>query len=335
MLLEYDPEFFKNLDHNLLLFAREIRRELREEGHVAIGVTGYPGKGKSNTVALLGALIDKNYTFDKNICFIPTSREIEDKYMSFPKYSFFHIDEASRGLHKHKWHDKVQQKINELYDTEREGHFLCTTLIMPRFQNFTENFRNFMITYWIDIPQKGIAVFYKKDEDKDVRDPWHMDENYKAKMKKWRGKRIFERSVGEKIRVEQITDCYWFYCQIPPIPKEIWGQYQLLKKESRIAPEEQVASMDPAERRQRESLEKENKIIELYNKGLKYTQISVVMGIGHSTVSRYVRQGLARKAMEDAKSFDKRPESLSYLYKPIDSKEKKETKEGFNNTLEK
>jgi len=102
--------------------------------------------------------------------------------------------------------------------------------------------------------------------------------------------------------------------------KREWEKYQALKKESRIAPEEQTISEDPAERRQRETLEKENKIIELYNKGLKYTQISVVMGIGHSTVAKYVRQGLARKAMEDAKSLTRPADGLSYLYKPIDSK---------------
>ena len=232
-----DPEFFNNLDPNFRLFAREIKKELRDEGHVVIGITGYPNSGKSNFAAILGMLIDDNYEFDLNICFIPTSKEIEEKYMNLKMYSFYHIDEASRGLHKHKWHDKVQQKLNELYDTEREGHFLCTALIMPRFQNFTENFRNFMIKYWVNLPVKGLAVFYKRDEDKDTKDPWHLDESYKAKLKSWKGKRVFERGLSEQIRSEQKTDCYWFYCKVPGLPKEIWGDYQQLKKASRVKTE--------------------------------------------------------------------------------------------------
>lgn len=308
-ILTADPDFYKKIDKNLLIFCREIRRELRDEGHVVIGITGYPGKGKSNTVALLGSMIDERYDFEKNICFIPSSKEIQRQYFSLPMYSFYHIDEASRGLHKHKWHDKVQQKLNQLYDTEREGHFLCTALIMPRFQNFTENFRNFMITYWIDVPEKGIAVFYKKDQDKDAKDPWHMDENYKKKLKNWRNKRIFERSLGDKIRAEQSTDCYWFYCKVPPIPKAIWEEYQGLKRNSRTQVEEEPeekTTLTAKERKEQDlsrRIERENRAMELLNKGLTRPQISIEMGVGLSAVADYIRVAKARSSM--AKEEDK------------------------------
>ena len=153
-------DYLKNVDENLKYFCKIIRKELRESRDEVIAITGYPGLGKSQLGVVIGVLVDYEYTFFNNICFIPTSKEIEEKYLSLPMYSVLHIDEASRGIHKHKWHDKIQQKLNELYDTDREGHYLCTILIMPRFQNFAENFRNFRIKYWINIIDRGIAIYW-------------------------------------------------------------------------------------------------------------------------------------------------------------------------------
>ena len=282
-------EFFKEIDPNLKLFARTIKEELRDAGHEILGLTGYPGTGKSNTAAILGALIDEKYCFVKNICFIPTSKEIEETYLGLPMYSYYHIDEASRGLHKHKWHDKIQQKINELYDTEREGHHLCTMLIMPRFQNFTENFRNFMITVWVHISKRGYAVFYKKDDDKDVKDPWHIDENYKAKYKKWKGKRTFERTLGDKIRVEQATAGYWFYCPIPKIPDNVWRIYQKLKAMSRVVTDEGLEIESFRDRKNREKMEKWKKIAKLQAEGKSSREMAIIMGCASRTITNHLK----------------------------------------------
>jgi len=298
MILEKYPDFYKNLDPNLKLFAREIKKDLRNQGHVVLGITGYPGKGKSNDVAIIGSLIDDDYSFEKNISFIPTAKEIESMYLNLKPYSFLHIDEASRGLHKHKWHEKVQQKLNELYDTEREGHFLCSALIMPRFQNFAENFRNFMITYWIHIPQKGLILFYKKDENKDAKDPWHMDENYKLKQKRFRGKRVFERTLPEQIRAEQVTDCYWFYCEIPAIPSDIWEEYQKLKKESRVVSTEVLVDNLETykERITNDRRRRMNEVYTLFKEGLKCYQIAAKLNLNTKTISNYL--ALARAELE-------------------------------------
>lgn len=325
LLLEKYPDFLKDLDPNLKLFANEIRKELREEGHVVIGITGYPGTGKSNVAAILGMLIDFDYDFEVNICFIPTSKQIGEQYLGLPMYSYLHIDEASRGLHKHKWHDKVQQTINQLYDTERENHFLCTALIMPRFQNFTENFRNFMITYWVNIETKGIALFFKKDTDKDTKDPWHLDENYKKKLKKWKGKRVFERTLGDKVRAEQMTDCYWFYAKVPPIPQDIWDIYKELKKKSR----EVVPEVDPIEnfkdKVERQRIEKWNKVTKLRQEGKTNIQIAALMGVSEETVRRALREIEAYHQMKgNAESQHKSPEPSNYIIN-------KQDKDNFSN----
>jgi hypothetical protein len=328
MILSKYPTFFKELDSNLKLFAREIRKDLRDEGHVVIGVTGYPGKGKSNDTAICSALIDENYSFDKNICFIPTAKEIEEMYLSLPMYSVLHIDEASKSMHKHKWHERVQQKLNELYDTDREGHFLCTFLLMPRFNNFTENFRNFMIKYWIDIPRKGLMVFYIRDEDKDVRDPWHMDESYKMKKQKWRAKRVFERNIGERISAEQRTECYWFYCEVPAVPKEIWEEYQKLKKQSRIdskAKEPEIEAENYRDKLERQKFEKWGRVNELQSKGFTQEQIAVAIGLSTKTVQRYVREMKAWKSLQGTPSSSGQKDK-NLIFKPLESNEYLEEK---------
>lgn len=290
-IIEIEPNFFNELDSNLKLFAREIRKELRDEGHVIIGLTGYPNTGKSNMASILGMLIDEDYGFDVNICFIPTAKEIERSYMSLKPYSFLHIDEASRSMHKHQWHDRVQQKINELYDTERENHFLATVLIMPRFQNFTENFRNFMIKYWINLPVKGLAVFYKRDEDKDCKDPWHIEENYKKKKGRFGKKRVFERALPEQIRAEQITDCYWFYCKVPPIPKEVWSIYQDFKKDSRKVSRESAIELESyKEKKDREKQEKWEQIKKLKLEGKTHLEIGAILNVSSETIRRHLRE---------------------------------------------
>lgn len=285
-------EFWKELDPNLKLLAREIRKDLREENDHVIALTGYPGVGKSNDAAVIAALIDDKYDFEKNICFIPSSEDITRRYKGLPMFSVLHIDEATRGLHKHKWFDKIQQTLTQLYDTEREGHYLCTLLLMPRFQSFTEYFRNFRIKYWIHIPKRGLAIVYRRDEDKDVKDPWHLDENYKKKIKRWRGKRIFERGLGDTIRIEQMTENYWFYFKVPKIPEEVWASYQKLKADSRIEMEEkkeEEVGVSKTDSRTQLRLQRMEQIREWYDQGYSKAQMAAKLNASITTVANYYK----------------------------------------------
>jgi len=284
--------YLGEIDKDLVYFCKQIRKDLRDEKDHVIAITGYPGLGKSQLASVLSLLVDFDYEFWRNILFIPTSKAIKDKYYNLPMFSVMHIDEASRGLHKQKWYDKVQQTVNQLYDTERENHYLCTFLVMPRFQNFTENFRNFRIKYWINIINRGLAVVYIRDEDKDAKDPWHIDENYKKKVKKWRGKRIFERKIDEIVRVEQQTKNYFFYFQIPQIPEDIWKEYQDLKVKSREDMKEEEGSMEVEtykDQVQREKMDRWKQIKELKFKGNTHEEIGAVIGIASQTVRRNLR----------------------------------------------
>jgi len=300
-------EFYKNLDSNLKMFCRIVARELREEKDCVIAVTGYPGLGKSNDTSIIASLIDDRYDFEKNVCFIPTSAQIEKQYLELPKFSVLHIDEASRGLHKHKWQDRVQQKLNELFDTEREGHFLCTFLLMPRFQNFTENFRNFRIKYWINVIDRGLCIAYKRDEDKDCKDPWHLDENYKTKLKRWKGTKVFERGIPEQIKIEKNTPNYWFYFTIPKIPEEIWKEYQELKVQSRVKKSEddakeltKVQQIPAPQLRRQKNIEKikKNYVNDDGSLICSKAEIARRIGVGESCLGGYLREIKAEMKLE-------------------------------------
>ena len=287
------PEgFLKSNDNNFKLLCREIRKNLKEENYEIVAITGFAGTGKSQLAALMGCIIDPNYSFGNNINFIPNSKEVEKDYLKLPMYSYLHIDEASRSIHKHKWYEKTQQKLSTLYDTEREGHFICSCLIMPRFQNFAENFRNFFIKYWINIPCRGIAIVYKRDEDKDTKDPWNVDQNVKLKLKYWGNKRIFERSISDLIRMEQRTKNYLFYFTIPEIPKPVWSIYKVLKKQSRVDMRESE-NFEVETYKDRLNKEKTNRwhnIITLRNDGKTYDEIGVMLNISSTAVRQNLRQ---------------------------------------------
>ena len=288
------PEnFLKELDSNFKQFCKGIRNNLRLENYEIIAITGYPGTGKSQLAAIMGCLVDENYSFTRNINFIPTASEVEKDYLKLPLYSYLHIDEASRSIHKHKWYEKTQQKLSTLYDTEREEHCLCSVLIMPRFQNFTENFRNFFIKYWINIVCRGIAIVYKRDEDKDTKDPWNVDLNMKLKLKYWKGKRIFERSIPDIIRMEQKTKNYWFYFKIPEIPKDVWASYQELKSKSRVTMRESEVNLETAsykERVEKIKMDRWKQIIELRNQNKTYEQIAVILNVSSATIRKSMRE---------------------------------------------
>lgn len=317
------PEYVRSLDSNFKLLCKGIRQNLQEENYEIIAITGFPGTGKSQLGAIQGCMIDEHYSFGKNINFIPTAVEVEKDYLKLPMYSYLQIDEASRSIHKHKWYEKTQQKLSTLYDTEREGHFICSNLIMPRFTNFTENFRNFFIKYWINIPCRGIAIVYKRDEDKDSKDPWNVEDSIKLKKKYWGNKRIFERSVSEIVRMEQRTKNYLFYFQVPEIPKPVWSIYKVLKNKSRIDMRESEASLEVEsykDKVERNKMDRWKKIVELRNQGKKYDEIGILLGCSSETIRRSMRQIEAYETIKGGLSDVKTPskDSINNIFNPID-----------------
>jgi len=230
------------LDINFLEFINLIRSRLRNDWDIVIAVTGRCGTGKSNLTKWMGFLIDDEFDLVKNVAYLPYPEEIKSKFNELGRYQMFDVDECSKGVHKHGWQNKLQQEIAQMYDTERFQN-KCTTMIMPRFKNFAENFRNYRVDIWINViyrskkKGKGVAVAYMMDADKDIEDPWHMKENIKLKFKRFKNSRIIERTTNKILDVERRTKNYLFDFEFPPLPKNIESSYKHFKRLSRLESE--------------------------------------------------------------------------------------------------
>ena len=226
------------LPRSLLNFISLVKKRLRTDWDLVIAITGEEGSGKSELALWLGFLIDRGFDLVKNIAYLPSEKDIKDKFNKLNRYAFFDIDEAVKALHKHKWFDNLQQAIVEMYATERFQNKASAVLI-PRFRDLTENFRNHRIKIWINIlvrdadKEEAIAIAYLRDSDKDVKDPWYCDANAKMKAKRFNKKTISEITPMERLSLERKTKNYFFDFKFPKLPKKLREDYDILKEESR------------------------------------------------------------------------------------------------------
>ena len=288
-------EYKSHLDKDLLDFANMIIKRLKLDWDIVIAITGEEGSGKSSLAIWLGFLIQRLFNLEKNIAYLPSSKQIKQKFNTLPPFSVFVVDEAVKGLHKYKWFDEVQQTVIELYATERFQN-KCSLMLMPRFRDFTENFRNHRIKVWIHIINrnskegKAIAVAYLRDDDKDAKDPWHFDENIKMKKKKFSRKSIVSRTVVEKLSYEKKTLNYLFDFEFPKLPKDIEKQYTLLKMASRKEIDE---AEEPEKKRidlWKNSVRKAIKMYKRENKDVTQAELGKVFGLAQKTVSNLLKE---------------------------------------------
>jgi len=203
-----------------------------------------------------GYLIDRNFDLIKNIAYIPDATQISRQFNELPKYSYFLIDEAIKALYKLGWYSLVQQSIVKMYATERYQN-KCSCVIIPRFRDLTENFRNHKVQYWFHVITRGYGVCFVRDEDKDVKDPWHFDENLKYKTKFSRGA-IRNLTLRKVITAEKRTKNYLFDFSFPQLPDKIENVYKKLRNTSRKWQSDDSEILKP---RQKQWLEQRNKLI--------------------------------------------------------------------------
>lgn len=237
----YFKELINNLEHDKALQSviREIKAKLRLNWDRVIAVTGYEGTGKSSLALYLAYLLSDEFDIDGHLSLIPDAEEIKRKFKSVSQYGVYVIDEAVKALHKQDWHNKLQQTLIKMYATERWQNKV-TIVVMPRFSEFTENFRNHRIKLWFhvfardDKAGRATACLYVKDDrDKDSPDPWHIKENYKLKTNLWKGQHIADISTDQVIRAEEKTKNFLLSFTYPRLPKEIEDKYTDLKVASR------------------------------------------------------------------------------------------------------
>ena len=227
--LQYDwPSLNKNLKH-LAIF---IRKRLRKDWDLVICITGEEGCGKSTLGMLIGAITDKRFNLKDNVAFLPDEKQIVKEYTKLKKYQCYVIDEAIRALYKMSFMTSMTQTLVRMWATERYQN-KCTVLILPRFKDLTENFRNHRVKLWIHVISRGIAVVYTRDDDPHTKDPWNFEFAYKYKIRAGKKQPVATMSLEKRLFIESRMKNYLFHFDFPDLPEDFKQVYQNHKISSR------------------------------------------------------------------------------------------------------
>jgi hypothetical protein len=223
---------------SLPLFCKSLQERLNEDWDVVIAITGEVGVGKSTLGGLISKEIDKMFCWIKNVAYLPTYREIEDKFFALRPLQAFLIDEAIKVLYKLKWADKLQIRINEMYLTERWQNKI-TLMCIPRFSDFNEQFRNNRVKIWIHIIARGLAVvFIREDVNIFQNDPWRLKENSKIVDKFLKSRKCADLTEVDKLSILSKSMNFWFYLEFGDLPEEDKMTYQEMRAKMREVKED-------------------------------------------------------------------------------------------------
>jgi hypothetical protein len=221
--------------NKLNYFAELVNERLNNDYDLVVAITGEEGVGKSTLAIQLGLKIDKDFDLVKNIAYLPDEKEIEDKFHNLQSKQCFIIDEAIRVFYKLRWMDKFQIRLNQMYMTERWQN-KCTFLLIPRFTDLNEAFRNHRVNVWIHVIDRGIALVFKKiSENIFSTDPWKMKENEKLLDKYLvKTKKLFGVDLNEYIEfLSKNTPNFVTAIEFEDLPEDVKNQYRELKATAR------------------------------------------------------------------------------------------------------
>jgi len=293
--LKYSPRQREGLYNTLLFVKYCIRRRIRKDFDSVIAITGENGTGKSMLAIYISLLADKRYRMHKNCMYFPDEKEFEETFHTLNKFEVLHVDEAARSLHRHNWSNALQQKINLLYDVEARKKQICTILILPRFTDLNEKFRNFRVRYWVHVMSRGWAIIQEKDQDPHAgEDPWHMREYYKLKEKKIMGRRLTveeQIDVEEKVCQKNFVGTIWFPDMIPTLKKEYLTQLRVAKKRQKKKElDEDKGTKKELLNQAKEKLKQINGVNLLLQKGATKKEVSEILGASIHTIAEMIKR---------------------------------------------
>lgn len=307
---------------DLRTFCNVVIQRVRLKWDIVIAVTGEEGVGKTTLAIELAKLTDKNFDFKRNIAYLPTHQEIEDKFMSLDKFQTFIIDEAITVLYKQRWADKLQQRIKRMYSTKR-FHNIITVMCMPRFTDFTEQIRNHRIKVWFHVIDRGVVVaFYKDDVNLFESDAtWHLKENSMIIKNFMKKRRAGFLTLHEKLALFRKTNNFVFYSVFDPLSEQDQLTYDTLKTRY-SAEEEDLDVLDPkgaAATKQRNKLIKwmfDNCYIKDDNDFTKIPEQEIAdsLNLKKSTILRIIREDRDKQSkMEEVAEIIK-PKTNNFIY---------------------
>lgn len=241
--VQYD---WKALDKNLRYLVLFIRKRVRKDWDLVISVTGEEGSGKSSFACLFGSLIDRKFNLVDNMAFLPDEKEIVKGYTMLRKYQCYVIDEAIRAFYKMSFMTTMTQTLVRMWATERYQNKI-TMLVIPRFTDLVENFRNHRVKVWIHIIGRGRGIVYIRDDDPHNSDPWNIKsaQAYKSSIAKRKNASLL--TMEERINIERKMKNYLFDFSFPDLDNEFKRVYQKMKIASRKELEKQSATEEEKE----------------------------------------------------------------------------------------
>ena len=181
--------------------AKEINKPVKNKWDYTVAITGEEGVGKSALALLLALAGDPQFDVFRNELYAPDFLTTKSLITDLPPNSWIVADEAIRILYKlHR--DRLQIFLNMLYAVGR-SHRKISLMLMPRFRDFNEYFRNHRVRLWIHVVSRGIAVVHKRLGSEFTYDPWFYDYGEKAYINLVRRKKVVNIRVEDVLEFER------------------------------------------------------------------------------------------------------------------------------------
>lgn len=312
--LVYD---WKTLDKNFRYLVYYLRKRLRRDWDIVIALTGEEGSGKSTCAGLVGCLVDKKFNLIDNMALLPDKDQIVKEYFNLKKYQCYVIDEAIRSLYKMTFMTSVTQTLVRMWATERYQN-KATILVIPRFTDLVENFRNHRVKLWIHVIARGRALVYIRDDDPHNTDPWNMNYARKIKEKYNKKKNLSLLTIEERINIEKKLPNFLFDFTFPDFSPEFKKAYQSLKVKSRdILTKEKEDKKEEPKTIQDLKIQRDGLIYSLIEKGTSQKEISKSFNLSIQKVKNALKRAKERKEKELAKRKD--IENIGGIHKQLES----------------
>jgi septin family protein len=295
---------WNELDKNLRYLVYFIRRRLRKDWDIVIAISGEEGSGKSTFGILLSSLIDKKWNLLDNMALIPDEKEVVREYCKLNKYQCYMIDEAVRAFYKMNFMTTMTQTLVKMWATERYQN-KATLLLIPRFTDLVENFRNHRVKLWIHIIARGKGIAYIRDDDPHNNDPWSIDYARNLKKKWNKKKNLSLLTVEERIEIEKRLPNFLFAFDFPDLDPEFKKLYNKLKTQSRKDVEEyQIGNKKKGESNKMNELrDQRDELIYtmIKEKKTSYKEIQDQFNLKQSQVRRIIKKISDKKEKEKQK----------------------------------
>lgn len=261
-----------------------LRRKVRADYDAVVAISGDEGTGKSVLANHIGMECDPRYTFEKNCLFSPNERSMVEAIRRLPRFSAINADEAIRVLYKQEWSSQIF--INKFYRLCRQDNKI-SILVMPRFADFNEGFRNHRIMLWIHVLDRGLAVAFVKDWNIFSPDPWHMKDNYEVLRKSSGRVKLYSLPMERKLELLSRLDNFLDVITYPDLPEPQRIEYKTLAAQQKYEDvEEDLEKLAPRDKLWRDRFAKT--ILWLKKNKIKTKELRPEIGMTDDVLANFI-----------------------------------------------